>query len=312
MIRKRRLLIPILAAAAGLAVYATVSGIVASQIPAGPTNLPSRQEVVSRQRQCLTAGVKVNSQSALAIDNQTGEWVFARNPQEVRSIASLSKLLTAMVYLDTRPDLNKPVTLTSEDCFESSRSRIYEKESFRAVDLLHIALVSSDNRAARGVARASGLTTADFVARMNQKALSLGMVNTKMYEVTGLDERNVSTAADVALMINAAMKYPLIKQCMSELKYTCRPLNKKRARTFGNTNRLLWSKWQGEAGKTGDIQKSAYCLATILSEVDGREITVVVLGAPTNGSRFSAARRLADFVFKHLTRSGHGKQQIAG
>ena len=312
MRRTRRFLIPVLATVVGIAVYATVSGIGASQIPATGTNLPSRQEVVSRQRQCLTGGVKLNSQSALAIDNQTGEWVFARNPQEIRSIASLSKLLTAMVYLDTKPNLEMLVTITNEDCFESSRSHIYAKETFRALDLLHIALVASDNRAARAVAGATGLQTSEFVARMNKKALSLGMVNTHMFEVTGLDERNVSTAADVALMINAAMKYPVIKQCMSELKYTCRPLNKKRVRTFGNTNRLLWSKWQVEAGKTGYIEKSAYCLATILSEVSGREITVVVLGAPTNGSRFTAARRLADFVFKQLTRSGHAKQQIAG
>ncbi len=312
MKRARRIIVPVLATVVGLAIYLTVSGIGASQIPAGGPNLPSRTEATSRQRQCLTAGVKFNAQSALVIDNQNGEWVFARNPQEVRSIASLTKLLTAMVYLDTKPDPNARVTITSQDCFESSRSRIYAKEVFKGVDLLHIALVSSDNRAARAVAGATGLTNAEFVARMNKKALSLGMVNTKMYEVTGLDERNVSTAADVALMINAAMKYPLIKQCMSELRYTCRPLNKNRIRTFGNTNRLLWSKWQVEAGKTGYIEKSAYCLATILSEVGGREITVVVLGAPTNGSRFTAARRLADFVFKQLARSGHGKQQIAG
>jgi serine-type D-Ala-D-Ala endopeptidase (penicillin-binding protein 7) len=308
----RHIIVPALATAVGLAIYFAVSGIGASQIPTTGSNLPSRSEATSRQRQCLTNGVKFNAQSALAIDNQTGEWVFARNPQEIRSIASLTKLLTAMVYLDTKPDLEARVTISGQDCFESSRSRIYEKEVFKAVDLLHIALVSSDNRAARAVAGASGLSNVDFVGRMNKKAMSLGMVNTHMYEVTGLDERNVSTAADVALMINAAMKYPLIKQCMSELRYTCRPLNKKRIRAFGNTNRLLWSKWQVQAGKTGYIQKSAYCLATILSEVDGREITVVVLGAPTNGGRFAAARRLADFVFKQLTRSGHGKQQIAG
>ncbi|NMC44738.1 MAG: D-alanyl-D-alanine carboxypeptidase [candidate division Zixibacteria bacterium] len=312
MRRWRRIIIPALAVVAGLAVYVTVTGIGASQLPYSGPSLPSRSEATARQRECLTAGVKFNAQSALVIDNKSSEWVFARNPQQVRPIASLSKVLTAMVYLDSKPDFNTRVTITREDCFESSRSRIYEKEVFKAVDLLHIALVSSDNRAARALAGSTGLTTAEFVQRMNKKALSLGMVNTRMYEPTGLDERNVSTAADVALMINAAMKYPLIKQCMSELRYTCRPLNKNRMRTFGNTNRLLWSKYQVEAGKTGYIEESAYCLATILSEIGGREITVVVLGAPSNGSRFAAARRLADFIFKQLARSGYGNKQIAG
>lgn len=312
MKRMRHIVFSVLAAAAMVAVYLLVSGVGASQVPYSGPSLPSRDEATARQRQCLTTGVKFNAQSALVIDNKSSEWVYARNPQEVRSVASLSKVLTAMVYLDAEPDLDAPVTITSQDCFESSRSHVYEKETFKAVDLLHIALVASDNRAARALAGASGLTPAEFVQRMNKKALSLGMVNTRMYEPTGLDERNVSTAADVALMINAAMKYPLIKRCMSELRYTCKPINKKRVRTFGNTNRLLWSKYQVKAGKTGYIEKSAYCLATILSEMGGREITVVVLGAPSNGGRFSAARRLADFIFKQLARSGYGNKQIAG
>ncbi len=296
----------------GLVIYVAAAGSGTSRLPADGYMLPSRAEIAARQHQCISNGVKFRAQSALVIDNKAGEWLFARNPQQVQSVASLTKLLTTMVYLDTRPNLNQNITISSQDCFESSRSRVFEKETFRAMDLLHIALMASDNRATRALAGSTGLTIGEFIGRMNAKARSLGMMNTTMYEVTGLDERNVSTAADIAVLINEAMKYQLIRACMEEYKYVCRPLNKRRQRTFTNTNRLLLSKWQVLAGKTGYINESDYCLATILSETDGRQITVVILGAPTNGSRFTAARRLADFGFKETARAGHGTKQIAG
>ena len=252
---------------------------------------------------CQTNGLKINARSVAVIDNDQGAWLYAKQPDDVRSVASLTKLLTAMVFLDSKANPNKVVQITPDDCFESSRSRIYQRETYRAIDLLHIALIASDNRAARALARASGLPLQQFIRRMNEKARSLGMTNTKMFEVTGLDERNVSTAADIAILVNEAMKYPLIRQATSKYKYTCRLQNRKRVKTFTNTNRLIKSKWEVLTGKTGYILESAYCLATILRDAGGRELTVVVLGSPSNGSRFTAAKRLAEYGFKQAGRS---------
>ena len=252
---------------------------------------------------CQTKGLKINARSVAVIDNDKGAWLYAKQPDDVLSVASLTKLLTAMVYLDSKADQNKVVQITPDDCYESSRSHIYRRESYRAIDLLHIALIASDNRAARALARASGLPLQQFIRRMNEKARSLGMTNTKMFEVTGLDERNVSTAADIAILVNEAMKYPLIRQATSKYKYTCRLQNRKRVKTFTNTNRLIKSKWEVLTGKTGYILESAYCLATILRDAGGRELTVVVLGSPSNGSRFTAAKRLAEYGFKQAGRS---------
>ncbi len=279
--------------------------------PAKPAAAVSKT-VKYRRDGCQTNGLKINARSVAVIDNDKGAWVYAKQPDDVRSVASLTKLLTAMVYLDSKADPNRIIQITPDDCYESSRSHIYQREAYRAIDLLHVALIASDNRAARALARASGLPLLQFIRGMNDKAISLGMTNTKMYEVTGLDERNVSTAADIAILVNEAMKYPLIRQATSKYKYTCRLQNKKRAKTFTNTNRLIKSKWEVLTGKTGYILESAYCLATILRDAAGRELTVVVLGSPSNGSRFTVARRLAEFGFKQAGRSQNGKRQVAG
>jgi D-alanyl-D-alanine endopeptidase (penicillin-binding protein 7) len=146
---------------------------------------------------------------------------------------------------------------------------------------------------------------------MNKKARQLGMMNTAVVEVTGLSEKNVSTAADVAILIKAAMKYPLIKKITSKYRLRVDVRNKRRYKNYVNTNRMVLSKWKVLAGKTGFIRESDYCLGTVLRDKKGREITIVVLGSPTNNTRFQVARKLAYFGFKYAGRNSNGTQ-IAG
>ncbi len=295
-----------------IVVYLSVYGIEADEPERHNYASPSPEEIAFDLGICSTRGLSLNARSVLVVDNDLDAWIFSKRPQRQRPIASLTKLLTAMVYLDLNPDLDTTVYISARDCYKSAKSRVYKGEAYRARDLLFAALIASDNRAARAIATASGVARQLFIKRMNKKAISLGMMNTKLYEVTGLDERNVSTAADVAILIRSAMAYPFIKQASSKYIYKCKLQNKRnRNKRFINTNRLVRSRWKVLAGKTGFILESDYCLATIMRDKSGREITVVVLGSPTNNIRFAVARKLAFYGFKKAGRINNGTKQIA-
>ncbi|MCK5127373.1 MAG: serine hydrolase [candidate division Zixibacteria bacterium] len=270
---------------------------------------PSLPESTEAIPICNTRGMAINAKSALIVDNSNDAWIYAKHPTRVRPIASLTKLLTAMVYLDLNPNLDTTIYISGRDCYESAKSHIYKGEAYIAKDLLIAALMSSDNRAARAIATASGMARLKFIEKMNQKARAIGMMDTKLFEVTGLDERNVATASDVTFLIKEANKYPVIKKASSVYTYRCKLQNKNRYKRFINTNRLVRSRWKVEAGKTGFILEADYCLASILKDKWGKEITVVVLGSPTNNIRFSVARKMAFFGFK---RAGRISDQIAG
>jgi D-alanyl-D-alanine endopeptidase (penicillin-binding protein 7) len=293
---------------AGLAVYGTGAN---EQIPV-VYNYPTLSEIAGDPEPPTMRRMSLNARSVLAVDNSTGAWLYAKDALTTRPIASLTKLLTAMVYLDTHPNLDTIVYISGRDCYKSAKSHLREGEGYKASDLLYIAIMASDNRAARALATASEIPREGFIDRMNAKARELGMMNTRVFEVTGLDEHNVSTAADIATLVNAAMKYPEIRKISSTYRRRVKIQNKRRYKNFVNTNRLVVSKWHVLLGKTGFILESGYCLGTVLRNKAGQEITVVVLGSPHNSTRFRVARKLADFGFKYAGRMKNGAHEIAG
>jgi len=247
----------------------------------------------------------LNLRAAVAINNTTQEVLYCYNAEESRSIASISKLLSAMVILDYyKPD--SLMTITREDARRSSRSifRVGDKVTVR--DLLHSALLISDNRAARAAARSVTDDPVAFANLMNRKARTLGLSHTVMFEPTGLDDRNQSNAADCARMVNLAMQYPALAFITSLKKYEFTHLNrygKKRKRRLINTNKMVFSKYRVLAGKTGYIIASDYCLVTILENSNGDQVTIVVLGSPGPKTRFREARRLANYAFQKIDRN---------
>jgi serine-type D-Ala-D-Ala endopeptidase (penicillin-binding protein 7) len=248
----------------------------------------------------VLAGIKLNLKSGIVIDNETHKVLFCYNADKAMPVASISKLLTAMVVLDNyRPD--SIITITAEDCTNSSRSMLRAGNQMTVQDLLHMALIRSDNRAARAISRSVCGSVEAFAAKMNDKAREIGLENTVMYEPTGLDERNTSTAADCARLINHAALYPEVTRITGLKEYSVRIINKKKIRKIYNTNKLLFSKYHVLAGKTGYISESAYCLTTIVEDEKGRKLTVVVLGASGPQTRFREARRLAAWAFKKLS-----------
>lgn len=246
----------------------------------------------------ISRAIYLNLKSAIAIDNKTHKVIYCYNADEIRPIASISKLLTAMVVLDNyRPDT--VITISKVDAKRSSRSLFRVGDRVRAKDLLHAALLQSDNRAARALARSVAGSIDKFAKMMNKKAKQIGLENTHMVEPTGLSEKNRSTAADCARLVNTARQlYAEIGRITSLKKYVFKPVNRKRSKRLVNTNKMVFSKYKVKAGKTGYIIKSDYCLTTVLQNGIGKEITVVVLGAPGPQTRFREARRLANYAFK--------------
>jgi len=235
----------------------------------------------------------VYARNAILLDPATGEVLYEKNSSRSVPIASLTKLMTAMVFLEQKPDLTREVEVTPAELAGAGHTQLRRGEHVPLGELLHMSLMSSDNCATRVIAIESGLSPADFVARMNSKAVELGLTGTRFVEFTGLDEHNVATASDVARMLHAAANEPLIAEITTTRSYQFR--TERRRHAINNTDRLLYGRYEILGGKTGFIIEAGYCFATWV-RTQGRELIAVVLGAPTNATRFADAVRLIQKV----------------
>lgn len=250
----------------------------------------SKRSVASRRsRHRVPPPGGVYARNAILVDPTTGEVLFEKNATRSVPIASITKLMTAMVFLEQKPDLDREVEVTAPDMLGAGHTQLRRGEQVPLGELLHMSLMCSDNCATRIVARESGLEPAEFIARMNRKAVELGLTGSRFTEFTGLDEHNVSTAADVARMLHAAAHEPLIAEITTTRAYEFR--TERRAHALRNTNRLLYGQYEILGGKTGFINEAGYCFTTWVRS-QGRDLIAVVLGAPTNATRFADTVRL--------------------
>jgi len=244
----------------------------------------------------------LNLKAALLVNYDNGEVLYAKNYNKVRPIASISKLVAAMVVIDKGVDLDKTEKITRKDARRSRRSRLRIGYVLTLRDLLHAALMNSDNRACKALARATSGSIENFVRDMNRKVKKLGLKNTIFYDPTGLDKRNVSTAEEVAKILHYAFEYDLIAKITSKKKHIAKIRNSKKGfLRFANTNRLVLSPYKVLAGKTGYIIASDYCLATLVKNSRGERLTLVVLGVPGDKLRFREARRILAWGFRCLS-----------
>lgn len=251
--------------------------------------------------EAVKKGPYFNLKSAILVNFDNGEVLYSKGADRVRSIASISKLIMAMVVIDKCPDLNQTQTITKSDARRSSRSRLRVGTKMTLLDLLHSSLMCSDNRASRALARATAGSIDEFAKLMNAKARELGLSHTHFVEPSGLDKRNVSTAHEVAKILHYANDYTLIAKITAKKSHTARLLNTKSKKLkMANTNLLIWSKYWVLAGKTGYIQASDYCLTSLVKNKAGERLTLVVLGVPGDKLRFKEARRLLDWGFRSL------------
>jgi D-alanyl-D-alanine endopeptidase (penicillin-binding protein 7) len=244
--------------------------------------------------------IALRSSSALVQDAATGEVVFGKNAEAVVPIASITKLMTAMVILDRGLDLEERITLSREDAvaMKGSRSRLRSGLTLTRGDLLLLALMASENRAAAalGVTYPGGLEA--FVDAMNTKAAVLEMNDSRFVEPTGLSPANVSTAADLARLVSAAHEYPLIREYSTKNRATVRASTARHARalSYGNTNGLVRSKyWDIELSKTGYISEAGRCLVMHVRLAE-KDLIVVLLDSWGKHSRIGDANRIRKWL----------------
>jgi len=256
-----------------------------------------RRQVAFRLPAVTPYGIPgLHAKAAYVVDASSNRVLFQKNPEQLYPIASLTKLMTALVFFETHPEFDRVVEITPEDVRHSSRSHIRPGEEITVRDLLHAELMSSDNVATKALVRTCGIPQPAFIDRMNAMADSMGFKGAHFVEPTGLDEQNVATAQAIASMLRTAASNPIVSAIMQKQTYTF--TSNRKLHRLVNTNRLLRSKWRITGGKTGFINEAGYCLATLVETPSGTEVTAVLLGAPSNRLRFAEARRLLDWTFR--------------
>lgn len=262
---------------------------------------PVVNNTISFDFEHVKKGPYLNLQAAILVNYDNGEVLYAKNAEKVRAVASLTKLVTAMIVADHKVPMDSVMEISREDARNSSKSRLRRGYKLTVKDLLHAALLSSDNRAARALARATSGSYEAFAKEMNLKMKELGLKKTHFDEPTGLSSNNVSTAHEIAKILHYAYDYDLIKSITQKKSYKIKIQNKKnKYLNMPNTNRFIYSPYKVLSGKTGYIQAADYCLTTLLRNKKGEKLTCVVLGVPGDKLRFREARKLVDWGFKQI------------
>lgn len=228
----------------------------------------------------------LRSEHVIVISDDTGQILVDKDANTMVPIASLTKLMTAMVVLDSKPDMNEAISIQQEDVDElkHSRSHVPVGTTLPRREILQLALMSSDNRAAAALARSYPGGNAAFLQAVERKIAALGMHNTVIKEPTGLSPENMSSAADLAKMAQAAGHYPQIVDVTTDRSDTFRMKNG-RDREFHNTNRLVGANgWDVLLSKTGFTNEAGHCLIMRIQQA-GAHATLVLLNAKADSSR---------------------------
>ena len=268
--------------------------------PVDPISSYSRSNTVLEER-AQVAGPLLSSQSALIMNSRTGEILYQKNINQVRSIASISKLVSAMVVLDANQNMNEPITITDAeiDRLKGTGSRLSVGTTLSRRELLHIGLMSSENRAIHALARTYPGGMPAFVAAMNRKVQSLGMVNSRFYEPTGLDPRNVSTAHDLGSLVRAAGQYSMIRQFTTD-NYGSVYTSVGKQQVYHNSNALVREgAWPVTLQKTGYIREAGRSMV-VQTTMQNQPVVIVLLNSPTSATRVNDARSVRSWM---LTRS---------
>jgi D-alanyl-D-alanine endopeptidase (penicillin-binding protein 7) len=244
------------------------------------------------------------STAALVLDAKTGETLFAKNADTVHPIASITKLMTAMVVLDSKLPLDEPVQITTEDLdlLKGTRSRLPVGAHFRRDDLIRIALVASDNRAAAALGRAYPGGIAAFVDAMNAKAKLLGLDSTRFVDSSGLAPGNVSSPAELARLVAEASKYDVIREYSTTPAIDVTLPTTGRKLAYVNTNALVRAgDWEIGVSKTGYISESGKCLV-MQAMIANTPVVIVLLDSWGRLTRIGDANRIKRWLEKNPAR----------
>ncbi len=258
----------------------------------------------SSAEQQMDQALSLNANAALVMDSDTGEVLYGKNVDNVRPIASITKLMTAMVTLDARLPMDENITLLPEDFVGPKRasSSLRVNQTYNRAELLLLALMHSENPAASALARTYNKGWSSFMTNMNSKAKTLGMQTAFFGDPTGLDNRNVASPRDLAKMVKAAYQYEVIRRFTTTAEHDF--INDKGVLHSKNTNALVREgRWDIGLSKTGHINEAGHCVVMEAS-VNRRPTVIVLMDAQSSQVRTGDANRIMDWLgnaFRQVT-----------
>jgi D-alanyl-D-alanine endopeptidase (penicillin-binding protein 7) len=274
--------------------------LVASCVLAG--NAISAQQAAIERRlgpeiAAKAGALNLKSTSALVLDQSGQRVLYGKNVDWVVPIASITKLMTALVVLDSGLPLDEPITISKEDRdgLKGTRSRLAIGMKVKRDDLLRLALMASENRAAAALAREYPGGTPAFVAAMNRKASELGMWHSRFVDGTGLSNGNVSNAQDLSRLVGAAYQHPLVREYTTDSQYTVQLANGRKMQ-FSNSNRLVRNAgWEIGLSKTGYISEAGRCLV-MQAQIAATPVIIVLLDSWGHLTRIADANRIKKWM----------------
>ena len=262
-----------------------------------PDNRTGQAETSNPWKSLNPKQLRLASESALVVDSKGNE-VYAKQSDEPQPIASITKLMTAMVVLDAALAPGERITITRDDrdLIRYTGSRLQSGATLTRDQLLRLALMASENRAANALARTYPGGQQAFVRAMNNKALTLGMTSSRFADAAGLDSGNVSTARDMVNMVRAAQTYPLIREATTTGAMSVHPYKGKGELRFNNTNRLLKNDaWKIHLSKTGYINEAGRCLV-MQASIANEPLVIVLLNSFGKLTPFGDANRIRKWI----------------
>jgi D-alanyl-D-alanine endopeptidase (penicillin-binding protein 7) len=241
--------------------------------------------------------LKLSSAAALVMDDDGNE-VYAKGVDQALPIASITKLMTAMVIIDAGLPMDEKIRITSDDrdLIQLTGSRLTSGATLSRKQLVQLALMSSENRAANALARSWPQGKADFVRAMNLKAARLNMHASRFTDPAGLDAGNVATPHDIARMVRAAMQYPLIRKATTTRSISVYPWKGRGPLKYSNTNRLLRNDtWEIQLSKTGYLNEAGRCLV-MQAEIAGQPLVIVLLNSFGKLTPFGDSNRIRKWI----------------
>ncbi len=238
-------------------------------------------------------GPRISAQKAIVVDVESGAVLFSKNEDSPHAMASIAKLMSALVFLESNPDLEYVVDMSEEDEREGGEGFIRSGESAKLKDYLSASLIGSANNATIVLSRSSDVTQSEFIDLMNKKAIQIGMRNTKFVDPSGLLSENKSTAYDIVKLLEEVSKNSIIIDIIGSPGRFITVYPSKTRRYVSTTNHLMGSIIFVNFGKTGYLDESLYNLAASVKFKEGAELYIVVLGSSTNEDRVQDAKNLA-------------------
>lgn len=245
----------------------------------------------------------LQSSCAAVAEATSSQILFTKEADKEWPIASITKLMTALVFLESDPDWETIYTITDEDRREGGRVNVFRGEKIKVKDLFNLSLIGSDNTATIALVHSTGLSEEDFVKKMNEKANGLGLKRTRFYDAVGLSNDNISIAREVIELAKAAWAKEEIEAATLKKKYEFSTIQGRKKAVY-NTDDLLNNFPQNGikilGGKTGYTESAGYCFVGKFVDHSGQEIISVVLGSPDKDSRFNQTKDLVEWAYKNF------------